>query len=192
MPRDLHTTALKFRLPVAITAFFLVTVFILPIVLGANSSSPITPTIWPKNRGVYIATASETIPLFSRALSGYRPAEENKDFWNHSFACKGVVRIFEGNGWTGIPNFPATMNGCSSGVFMIRWRSASRDIRIESTLGYYDLTVGPAVKQKVGTFGYMYGTNCDQPMFKFSHAPNADDSTLTDVYYELKFWQAAP
>jgi hypothetical protein len=35
-------------------------------------------------------------------------------------------------------------------------------------------------------YGYMYGTNCDQPLFKVT------ESTLVDVYYELKFWQAAP
>ena len=75
---------------------------------------------------------------------------------------------------------------------MIRWRSGSRDIRVASTLGYYDLTVGPGVKPKVGSFGYMYGTNCEQPMFKLSGASDGNDSKLADVYYELKFWQAAP
>lgn len=34
------------------------------------------------------------------------------------------------------------------------------------------------------------GTNCDQPMFKFADSRNGD--TLVDIYYELKFWQAAP
>ena len=192
MPTSPHTMALKERSPVAIAAVLLVTVFVLPMALGAGSSSPITRTPWPKNQGVYTATSSETIPLFSRTLSGFRPEEDNKDFWGHTFACKGSIRIFARAGWTGVPNFPATMNGCSSGVFMVRWRSASPDVRIESSLGYYDLRVGPAKKPKVGVFGYMYGTNCDQPMFKFGGTLNGNDSTLTDVYYELKFWQAAP
>ena len=181
--------ALKERSSVAIAAVLLVTIFVLPMALGAGSSSPRTRTPWPQNQGVYTATSSETIPLFSRALSGFRPQEDNKDFWDHSFACKGSIRVFAGNGWTGIPNFPATMNGCSSGVFMIRWRSTSRDIRVESTFGYFDLKVGPAVKPKVGMFGYMYGTNCEQPMFKFSGTPNGNESTLADLYYELRFWQ---
>jgi hypothetical protein len=182
----------KLRLPVAIAISFLVTQFVLPLALGAGSSSPTTPTRWPKNQGVYIAASSETIPPFSRALSGYRPAEDNKDFWDRSFASKGSIRIFEGRGWTGIPNFPATMNGCSSGVFMIRWRSASSDIPVVSTLGYYNLTVGPDVKPMVGMFGYMYSSNCEQPMFKVAGNLNGSGSTLVDVYYELKFWQAAP
>ena len=185
MPTGPNAIVLKARPHVAIAAVLLVAVFVLST---AGSSSP----IWPKNRGVYIATSSETIPLFARAVSGFRPEEDNKDFWAHPFACKGSIRIFEGAGWTGIPNFPATMNGCSSGVFMIRWRSASRDIRVESTLGYYDLTVGPAIKPKVGTFGYMYGTNGDQPMFKLVGTLNRNGSNLVDVYYELKFWEAAP
>ena len=45
---------------------------------------------------------------------------------------------------------------------------------------------------KTGGFGYMSGTNCEEPMFNFGDAPNRNAATLVDIHYELKFWQAAP
>lgn len=138
---------------------------------------------WPKETGAYVAESSEAIPKFPEVLSGFR-SESNKDFWGKAFACGGTIRIFAGNGWEGIPDFPNTMNGCSAGMFMVRWRSGSLDIPVATTLGYApDTSYG---ETKTGSFGYMYGTNCDQPLFKVI------GSNLVDVYYELMFWQAAP
>jgi hypothetical protein len=82
------------------------------------------------------------------------------------------------------------MNGCSNGVFMIRWRSSNPDVRIASNLGY-SMEVSSATT-KIGAFGYMQGTNCEEPLFKLVSVGNGNQSTLTDLYYELKFWQAAP
>jgi hypothetical protein len=175
----------KAKPPVRIAASIVVAAVMLMTAFSAGLSSPTARSPWPKNKGLYLAASSETIPVFPRALSGFR-SENNKDFWDHTFTCRGSIRVFEGKGWTGVPDFPATMNGCSHGVFMIRWRSS---LPIESALGFHELTVSSGPKR--GAFGYMYGTNCDQPMFKFvSTAGNR--STLTDVFYELKFWQAAP
>jgi len=138
---------------------------------------------WPEETGAYVAASSETIPDFPDVLSGYR-SENNKDFWGNAFACRGTIRVFDGNSWEGIRDFPNTMNGCSAGVFMIRWRSSSPDLPVSTTLGYAaDTTYGEI---KTGSFGYIYGTNCDQPLFKVIGA------SLVDVYYELKFWHAAP
>jgi len=144
---------------------------------------------WPKPLGTYIAASSETIPPFPRSLSGYR-SEEGKDFWNKPFPVKGRIRILQNNGWQGIPNFPHTMNGCSSGVFMIRWRSADPNVRLQSSTGYSAAVASQGAK--TGVFGYMSATNCEQPMFTFGDSPAQDGSTLVDIYYELKFWQAAP
>lgn len=142
---------------------------------------------WPERHGEFIATSSETIPLFPTTLGGFRPAEENKDFWNKPFPVRGWIRLFEGNDWEGIPNFPHTMNGCSHGVFMIRWRSAHPDTLARSSVRYSSKSEGD---EKIGAFGYMSGTNCEQPMFKIVATPNRH--TLVDLFYELKFWQAAP
>jgi hypothetical protein len=145
-------------------------------------------TAWPKDRGEYIATSSESIPAFPQTLSGYR-SENDKDFWNKPFQSRGTVRIFQRNEWQGLPRFPNTMNGCSSGVFMIRWRLSNPNVQVQSSVRYSKDTQG---EMKAGSFGYMSGTNCEQPMFKFERTRNGDKSTLVDVYYEVKFWQAAP
>jgi hypothetical protein len=137
---------------------------------------------------VYIAKSSETIPDFPRVLSGYR-TENNKDFWDKPFACRGTLRIFSENGWTEIPDFPNSGNNCGAGMFMIRWRSGNPDVRVASTMAYEKDYISTS---KTGAFGYMYGTNCEQPWFKFSVTLNHDESNLVDIYYELKFWQAAP
>ena len=154
--------------------------------LGVAQSQQTRPA-WPKQLGTYVATSSETIPLFSRAWSGFR-SEEGKDFWGKPFSTRGSIRVFKGQDWQGIPNFPNTMNGCSAGVFMIRWRSAYAVDRI-LTSAVNNASVASRSQAKPGVFGYMAGTNCDQPMFKFA---DSHGDSLVDVYYELKFWQAAP
>jgi hypothetical protein len=146
------------------------------------------PPSWPKDRGEYVVTSSESIPAFPGTLSGYR-TENDKDFWDKPFRSRGTVRIFQGNEWQGLSKFPNTMNGCSSGVFMIRWRTSNPNVQVQSSVRYSKDTSGTT---KAGSFGYMSGTNCEQPMFKIEGTRNGDKSTLVDVYYELKFWQAAP
>jgi hypothetical protein len=152
-----------------------------------SQRGPARPT-WPKQAGAYIATSSEAIPAFPKQLSGYR-SEDGKDFWGKPFSVTGTMRVFQGNGWLGIPNFPSTMNGCSSGFFMIRWRSAYPDVPVQSSVRY-SATVTGRGDIKTGGFGYMSGTNCEQPMFNFGDARGRNGATLVDVHYELKFWQA--
>jgi hypothetical protein len=158
------------------------------IPLGAMSQRTVRPN-WPKGKGAYVSVSDYAIPAFPRELSGFR-SEDNKDFWNKPFALRGSFRLFEARGWQGIPRFPNTMNGCSAGVFMIRWRTADPTIRVQSS-ARFSAAVGPE-GPKTGAFGYMSGTNCEQPMFNFGDEPARNGSTLVDVYYELKFWQAAP
>lgn len=160
-------------------------VFLLSVALSGTSLPRRTRLSWPRKEGVYIAKSSETIPAFPRTLSGYR-SEQNKDFWGNAFESTGTIRVFGSQGWTAIPDFPNTMNHCSAGVFMIRWRSANLSNQIASTYGYSaDVLSAPT---RIGSFGYMYGTNCEEPLFKFVGPAN----NLDDIYYELKFWQAAP
>ncbi len=148
---------------------------------------------WPKQSGAFIAISSETIPVFPRVLSGYRPMRNGFTYWNEPFELTGSIRV--GDQWDGIYQFPVTMNHCSDGVWMIRWRAANPDVRIASRLASEDINEPyqiPGNTVKVGRFGYMYGFNCVQPAFKFSRAVNGNTSNIDDIYYELKFWRAAP
>ena len=143
---------------------------------------------WPKKMGEYSATSSARIPSFPRVLSGYR-SEEGKDFWGKPYPTRGWIRIFQGVDWEGLPNFPNPMNGCSHGAFMIRWRLSDPEVRVHSTARNSRTSGGTMA---TSAFGYMYATNCDQPLFKFAGTVSNNGSTLVDVFYELKFWQAAP
>lgn len=154
-----------------------------------EAPAPLAEAEWPEHPGIYIAASSEAIPRFPKALSGYR-ASGKKDYWDRPFATRGTIRIFAGNDWEPISDFPLTMNHCSDGVFMIRWRSANPEVLIATALGYHYF--GKIYATKTGTFGYMQGSNCEEPLFKFAGALNGNEANLVDVYYELKFWQAAP
>ncbi len=158
----------------------------LPIVVGAQRAGR---AAWPKKDGVYLAASSGSMPEFPRTFSGYRPTG-NLDYWDHKlpFSLHGSIRLFEGNAWEKISDdFPITMNHCSAGIWMIRWRSANPNVRIASGIAN---DANRVEYQKTGTFGYMQSYNCEQPVFKF--VASRDSSTLVDMYYELKLWRAAP
>ena len=133
-----------------------------------------TRPAWPEQKGVYVSTSGEAIPNFPSTLSGYR-SEDNEDFWNKPFPIRGSIRLFGGNDWQAIPKFPNTMNGCSAGVFMIRWRSADPDVRVRASVRYSSES---KAGEKIGIFGYMSGTNCEQPMFKFAETLNRSKANL--------------
>jgi hypothetical protein len=166
-----------------------VTVSVLPTAVTAQRARR---PVWPKNFGVFTATSSETIPLFPRALSGYRPMRNGFNYWNEPFELTGSIRV--GDQWDGIYKFPVTMNHCSDGVFTIRWRASNPDVRIASMLASEDINLNYMADNsvKIGRFGYMYGFNCTQPAFKFSRTVNGNTSNIEDIYYEIKFWRAAP
>lgn len=146
---------------------------------------------WPKQLGVYITTSSASIPAFPRTLRQFRFAGKNKDYYGESYDTDGNTRIFEGKDWEELSQFPHSMNHCSDGVWMLRWRSANPAVRISTGIANntYDQGVSNG---KTGTYGYMYGTNCEQPYFKFAKATRGNGSNLVDIYYEIKFWKAAP
>ena len=144
---------------------------------------------WPRRQGVFVANSSATIPAFPRALSGYR-SQGNRDFWGNPIETLGTVRVFEGQSWETIFEFPNTQNQCSAGVFMVRWRVANPNIRVASAIGYS--TDNPYTRARASSYGYMYGTNCEQPMWRLADNVRDDGGNLVDIYYELKFWRAAP
>ena len=178
------------RLCVAIAV---VTVLFLIMLVGCHSGS--RPT-WPKLEtglvGVYIATSSKTIPDFPRELPEYRDTGE-MNYWGEPYTLHGTIRIFEGNDWTTISDFPWSGNHCGEGLFMIRWRTSNPDVRVASNVAYSpDPSFNDAKKAKTGSFGYMLGTNCERPLFKFVGTVEGNKSNLVDIYYEVKFWRAAP
>jgi hypothetical protein len=156
---------------------------------GVSQASPNPLEAWPKKMGNYIVKTGKLAPNFPLSLDKFR-SEKNINYWGDRFITNGSVRIFGTEGWQMIPDFPLTQNGCSRGVFMMRWRADNDMVRVATNIGYsveYIDTPG-----QIGSSGYMFGTNCEQPMFKFVGTRNDNESTLSDIYYEINFWQAAP
>ena len=132
------------------------------------------------------------IPDFPETLEGFRHRPE-LDFWGKPYKEINSIRVFSGEDWTNLyPPFPKTMNGCHKGWYVVRWRSQNPNVIIESATGYHgDIRMRQSVAPPA-TKGIMQGSNCTEPLFKFSRTKNGNSSTLTDVVYEIKFWYAAP
>lgn len=92
--------------------------------------------IWPDELGAYSTKSSEEIPIFPETLPEFRFAGPDRDFWNNQFGSISSLRIFYDGNWEGIWQFPNTMNHCTAGLFMIRWRLANPDVFVESAVGY--------------------------------------------------------
>ena len=152
-----------------------------------NASFPARPP-WPQTMGEFSARSRDRIPLFPRALSGYA-SEAGKDFAGKPYPIRGSISVADGGEWTGLRHFPRTKNGCSFGVFMLRWRVSDPAIRVYSTI---DNPRKSTANVATGAYGYMYGTICDKPQFKFANATKPNWPNRGDVFYELKFWEATP
>lgn len=155
--------------------------------VSVKASFPARPP-WPQTMGEFSVVSRDRIPLFPRALSGY-VSEPGKDFAGRPYPVRGSIRVADGSEWKGLRHFPRTKNGCSFGVFMLRWRVSDPAIRVYSTI---DNPRKSTANVATGAYGYMYGTICDKPQFKFANATKPNWSNLADVFYELKFWEATP
>ena len=153
---------------------------------GPNSADARPP--WPRRMGEFSATSRNRIPSFPLALSGYR-SEAGKDFEGKFYPTRGFIRVENGSEWKGLRHFPRTKNGCSSGLFMLRWRLSDPAIHVYSTI---DNPRKSTANVATGSYGYMYGSVCDKPEFKFASASKPNWSNLVDVFYEVKFWEATP
>lgn len=129
--------------------------------------------------------ADEPTP-FPTAMDGYLPAGEDQTF----------VRLV-GEDIQGIIDFPATMNGCSHGRFVVRWRSLDPDALIEFAPVYGgtapdQLIVVDGTTPQRGTAGYWESeSSCEQPSWKRVD-DGVDESAITDVTVEYQEWIAAP
>jgi hypothetical protein len=152
-----------------------------------DAESTTRPT-WPQSMGEFSAKSKDGIPSFPLELTGYR-SEKGKAYEGKPYATRGSISVDRGSEWKGLKHFPRTRHGCSAGVFMLRWRLSDPVIRVYSTI---DNPRKSTANVATGSFGYMYGSVCDKPQFKFASARKPNWSNLVDIYYELKFWEATP
>jgi hypothetical protein len=164
----------------ALAAGLIGVIFLLPVAFNVKGQSRKGRLSWPKKEGAYTATSSATIPAFPRKWSGYRRDSKSD----------GTLRVFEGQGWQTIDELSPQQSGCSGGVFMFRWRVGNPNVRVVTAIGYS--TDNIYKRARAGSYGYIYGTFCEQPMFRFADNARDDGSNSVDIYYEVEWWRAAP
>jgi hypothetical protein len=124
---------------------------------------------------------SQSVPSFPSSISG----TSRLGSW------RTTVRLFEGDGWSYIPEWRGpSANRCYEYVWAVRWRSANPDVTLRA--GAYaapDITIKGA---KPGGAGYISGTSCNAPEFRFGSAINGNQSNLVDVYVEWRVWTVKP
>ena len=139
------------------------------------------PYIAERSGVTAISATRNEIPDFPRAITQFINIP-GRDFWNKPVNERGQVRTFGNDEWQGIHKFPNTMNGCHNGVFLLRWRSAGGPVL--SAVGYSPKSAHFKALQPA-SYGYMYGTNCQQPLFK------SMGNGINNVIYEIRFFQAS-
>ena len=88
-------------------------------------------------------------PSFPDSVEGY----------SFSRVWRETVRAFEGEEWSTIYEYPATMNGCGLQRFYIRWRAANQQATVEAT---FLSTPDEIVLEDpvAGAAGWMSGYGC--------------------------------
>ena len=121
------------------------------------------------------------IPKFPLSLPEFVRVP-GRDFWNKPINERGQVRTFGNESWQTINQFPNTMNGCHNGVFLLRWRSANGPVM--SAVGW-STRKADFKASNPASYGFMYGTNCQMPLFK-----SVEKSRINNVIYDVFYYQA--
>lgn len=124
--------------------------------------------------------------------TGRMPAfpEELKD-WSLTKSWVATVRVFSHTNWMPAPGpeemdrrFPATQNGASLQLFLIRWRCLAPQLEVEAG----QLNAAGAVERTVrARAGWMVLDGSHTPAFKF--VPHGGLGTLYDLAVEVQRWQ---
>lgn len=161
----------------------------LALAIAAPSSGVAAPSLAsgtvpiPKPGNVIVRSYpySQSVPSLPTRISG----TSRLGTW------RTTLRLFEGDEWAYVDEWRGpSANYCNDYVWAVRWRSANPDVTI--TAGAYaipDLTLG---KAKPGGAGYISGTSCNAPEFRFGSAINGNQSNLVDVNLEWRVWTVEP
>ncbi|MGA9600483.1 MAG: hypothetical protein WBS22_09570 [Methylocystis sp.] len=134
-----------------------------------------------------VYAANEDIPPFPEALAGWKQTPPGRDFWGEAAKSSGVVHVGEGNNeWTHIPEFLPSQNDCDTGIFLVRWKTKDTDAAVDSGL----LFATAVDDVKSGSFGFLGGSNCHEPIFRFKATNNRRTHNNVDIIYEVRFYDS--
>jgi hypothetical protein len=101
-----------------------------------------------------------------------------------------MIRVFQGQGGSLIPDFPWSMNGCAQRMFTVRWRALGPAITAGMTqVEQLPVALSDLPHPTTGLAALMQGDGCSQPAFFFDTAPV---DTLEDIAIDYQVWTAAP
>lgn len=158
---------------------------------GQTLLHKVTTKEWNTEIGIHASNNIADLPEFPTKLKGFQPTKEGTDYFGDKIEQEGTVRVMAGE-WQGIEKFPASMNDCSQGMYMLRWRTSNEQAQVDSGSSY--MVEGLNEKDATivtGNSGYITGTNCEQPFFRFKPA-DSNSGNMVDVSYKLMFWKIAP
>lgn len=143
-----------------------------------STSVNLSPAAFP-------ADNKKSMPKFLTNIEGYQ-YRPGYSWWGKPIKETGQIRTFGNDTWETIDDFPNSMNGCYNGIFLIRWRSANGPVQSAvgfgpmAGLGYKTVTIA----SRPSTYGYMYGTNCQLPLFKSAH-----QNQINNIAYQVKYFK---
>lgn len=165
---------------------------------GASVSPPrtvvVTQTVTPTPAAASGADVAAQWPaLAARAFTGSAPQFPVELVgWRLVEQWDPPMRAFTGQ-WSAVAasdgsTFPATMNGCATSRFLVRWRALNP--AVEVTARWVD-AAGGASSNSSGESGWMVADGCHTPELGLTQ-DGADGSTLTDIAVSVQHWSAAP
>lgn len=108
-----------------------------------------------------------------------------------------VVRVFEGAGFSTVPDLLGPQNGCANAFWTATWRSLSDEVLVQAA-PVFNTTEEQRIESLIegtpvsdpATSGYLSGSICTQPGFVFGGSETP--STLVDVVLNYQLWLPVP
>ena len=139
---------------------------------------------WPREfypPRAYPANSKEDLPrLRSAVVDGYIRTP-GFSWWSKPINETGQLRTYGNDKWEQIYGFPSSMNGCHNGVFLMHWRSSGGPVL--SAVGYGYGNEPENIASRPASYGYIYGNNCVQPLFK------SDGNNINNVAYRVYYFK---
>jgi serine/threonine protein kinase len=159
---------------------------------GGGPGRTTDTTLAPATTTATTATTATTVPATTTLAPGTAPPQPDTlpGFSKQGPVVQTMIRVFQGQGGTLIPQFPWSMNGCSQRVFTVRWRALGPAITAGMTsVEQLPVNLSDVPHPTTGLAALMQGDGCSQPAFFFDSAPV---DTLEDIAIDYQVWVASP
>jgi len=157
---------------------------------GGDSPTSTTTTTPPPTAAPASTSPATTATTVAPGTAPPMPASL-PGFTKQGGVVDTMVRVFQGEGGSLVPDFPWTMNGCSQQTFTVQWRAEDGAPVTAGMTGDEQppVALGDVPRPTTAAAGLMQGDGCSQPAFFFVNDP---PDTLEDVAVAYQVWVATP